>query len=163
MQQRRRQLPKPWTHPGSLGIFTKLNTSMCAADCSQGLRKLTSTSLRLHRRPHSPPPPPRCLLWASLEINNLGPPSPPKKKEKKWSFHKSGGEISPVVWASAWMSDCCVLASAAQIQSPRKRMWQGEPPPRHHHHLHHHPGYILQSMPLLAALSHLHLISIAVE
>lgn len=24
------------THPDSFGIFTKLNTSMCAADCSQG-------------------------------------------------------------------------------------------------------------------------------
>ena len=27
-----------WTHPGSFGIFTKLNTSMCAADCSQGYK-----------------------------------------------------------------------------------------------------------------------------
>lgn len=43
-------------------------------------------------------------------------------------FHKSGGEISPVVWASAWLSDCCVLASAAQIQSPWKRIWQGSLP-----------------------------------
>lgn len=27
-----------WTHPDSFGIFTKLNTSMCAADCSQGYK-----------------------------------------------------------------------------------------------------------------------------
>lgn len=47
---------------------------------------------------------------------------------KKWSFHKSGGEISPVVGASAWLSDRCVLASAAQIHSPWKRIWQGSLP-----------------------------------
>lgn len=86
-----------WTHPGSFGIFTKLNTSMCAADCSQGYK--FTICFTLH-------PCSRGLL--QQQINNSG-----EKKKKKWSFHKSGGEISPVVCASAWLSDCCVLASAA--------------------------------------------------
>lgn len=97
-----------WTHPDSFGIFTKLNTSMCAADCSQGY-KFTICF----------PPHPWSHSLLQGQMNNSG---------KKWSFHKSGGEISPVVCASAWLSDCCVLASAAQIHSPWKRIWQGSLP-----------------------------------
>lgn len=100
-----------WTHPDSFGIFTKLNTSMCAADCGQGC------TFTICFTPH---PWPRSLLQGRR--NNSG---------KKWSFHKSGGEISPVVCASAWLSDCCVLASAAQIHSPWKRIWQGSLPRFH--------------------------------
>lgn len=121
-----------WTHPDSFGIFTKLNTSMCAADCSQGYK--FTICFTPHPCSHS-------LL--QRQLNNSG---------------KSGASTSQVV---RLVLLCALLHGwviAVSSRQRRKSTARGKGSGRAAF-----PGYILQSMPVFAALSHLHLISIAVE
>ena len=121
-----------WTHPDSFGIFTKLNTSMRAADCSQGYK--FTICFTPHPCSHS------LLQW---QINNSG---------------KSGASTSQVV---RLVLLCALLHGwVIAVSSPqrRKSTARGKRSGRAAS-----PGYILQSMPVFAALSHLHLISMAVE
>ena len=123
-----------WTHPDSFGIFTKLNTSMCAADCRQGY------TYKFHFT----------LTALSYTFFSKG----------EWIIqkNKSGASTSQVerlVLLSEPLHGWVIAVSSPQ---QRKSTAHGKGSGSAAS-----PGYILQSMPLLAALSHLHLISIAVE